>query len=356
MEYVDGEDLASLLKRIGRLPPDKALEIARELCAGLAAAHDRGVLHRDLKPSNVMVDGRGRARITDFGLAVGGDRGHGRRGGRDAGVHGAGAARGQGRLRPERHLRARPRALRALDGKKAFDAASLEELRRKHTEEAPTAPSRWRRGSIPAVERVILRCLEKDPAPRPASRCQVAAALPGGDPAGRRARRRRNPLARNGRRGGRVERARAGCGSGVPRGKSRGPLARGPSSRPPEPDRPRAAGRVARNPRCQGPGDRHEIGLRGQAVRPRLGVFREHRVLRLHPEERPNEDAVEQHGGGPAAWDQVLVPHEPAGACTGRRARPVLGRTTRLKTSPGWSSWSSTRRVGCWSSRPCPPN
>ncbi|HEY1434831.1 MAG TPA: serine/threonine-protein kinase, partial [Thermoanaerobaculia bacterium] len=62
MEYVDGEDLASLLKRIGRLPPDKSLEIARELCAGLSAAHDRGVLHRDLKPSNVMVDGRGRAR------------------------------------------------------------------------------------------------------------------------------------------------------------------------------------------------------------------------------------------------------------------------------------------------------
>ena len=70
MEYVDGEDLASLLKRIGRLPPDKALEISRELCAGLAAAHDKGVLHRDLKPSNVMIDGRGRARITDFGLAV----------------------------------------------------------------------------------------------------------------------------------------------------------------------------------------------------------------------------------------------------------------------------------------------
>ena len=50
MEYVDGEDLASLLRRIGRLPPDKALEIARQLCAGLAAAHDKGVLHRDLKP------------------------------------------------------------------------------------------------------------------------------------------------------------------------------------------------------------------------------------------------------------------------------------------------------------------
>ena len=62
MEYIDGEDLASLLRRIGRLPADKALEIARQLCAGLAAAHDKGVLHRDLKPANIMIDGRGQVR------------------------------------------------------------------------------------------------------------------------------------------------------------------------------------------------------------------------------------------------------------------------------------------------------
>jgi serine/threonine-protein kinase len=67
MEFVDGEDLSSLLRRIGRVPRDKAVQIARQLCAGLAAAHESGVLHRDLKPANVMIDGRGRARITDFG-------------------------------------------------------------------------------------------------------------------------------------------------------------------------------------------------------------------------------------------------------------------------------------------------
>jgi serine/threonine-protein kinase len=70
MEFIDGEDLSSLLRRIGRLPGDKAVEIARQMCAGLGAAHEAGVLHRDLKPANVMIDGRGKARITDFGLAV----------------------------------------------------------------------------------------------------------------------------------------------------------------------------------------------------------------------------------------------------------------------------------------------
>ena len=69
MEFIDGEDLCGLLRRIRRVPADKAIEIARALCEGLQAAHDKGILHRDLKPSNIMIDGRGQVLITDFGLA-----------------------------------------------------------------------------------------------------------------------------------------------------------------------------------------------------------------------------------------------------------------------------------------------
>ena len=61
MEYVDGEDLSSLLRRVGRFSEKRALEIARQICAGLAAAHERGVIHRDLKPANVMIDAAARS-------------------------------------------------------------------------------------------------------------------------------------------------------------------------------------------------------------------------------------------------------------------------------------------------------
>jgi tetratricopeptide (TPR) repeat protein/predicted Ser/Thr protein kinase len=70
MEFVQGEDLAALLRRTGRLTSERVLEIAHQLCAGLAAAHAVGVLHRDLKPANVLIDEDGRVRITDFGIAV----------------------------------------------------------------------------------------------------------------------------------------------------------------------------------------------------------------------------------------------------------------------------------------------
>jgi hypothetical protein len=69
MEFVAGEDVGSLVKRVGTLPPSKVLQIAQQMADGLAAAHATGILHRDLKPGNVMIDGAGNVRIVDFGIA-----------------------------------------------------------------------------------------------------------------------------------------------------------------------------------------------------------------------------------------------------------------------------------------------
>jgi hypothetical protein len=180
MEYVDGEDLASLLKRIGRFPQEKAVEVARQICAGVAAAHERGVLHRDLKPANVMIDGEGHVRITDFGLAAAAGDIDNVRSGTPA------------YMAPEqlagREVTARSDIyalglvlFELFTGKRVFEASSLNELIALHESGAPVTPSSLVRDLDPLVERAILRCLEREPAKRPASALAVSAALPGGD-------------------------------------------------------------------------------------------------------------------------------------------------------------------------------
>ena len=183
MEFIDGDDLSSLLRRIGRLPPDKAVEISRQLCAGLHAIHQVGVLHRDLKPANAIIDGRGRARITDFGIA-----------GLESELKdGAGVAGTPAYMSPEQ-ITGKELTTKSdiyslglvlyeiFTGRRAFEADSIDELIRKHRTAAPTAPSEFVKDIDPLVERTIFRCLEKDPRERPASALQVAMSLPGGNP------------------------------------------------------------------------------------------------------------------------------------------------------------------------------
>jgi serine/threonine-protein kinase len=183
MEYIDGEDLASLIKRIGYLPNEKALEITRQLIAGLAAAHDRGVLHRDLKPANIMIDGHGRVRVTDFGLAMAAD---------DE-THAAEIFGTPAYMAPEQFagkgasVRSDIYALGLVlyeiyTGKRAFTGNNLAEIREEKERQTPKAPSEIRSGADPLVERLIMRSLDRDPRLRPASAAQLAAALPGGDP------------------------------------------------------------------------------------------------------------------------------------------------------------------------------
>jgi serine/threonine-protein kinase len=181
MEYVDGEDLAALLRRIGRPAQDRAAVIARQICAGLAAAHERGVLHRDLKPANVMIDGRGRARLTDFGLAVAtGEDAAGQLAGTPAYMA---PEQFDGRASERSDLYALGLVLFELfTGTRAFAAESVAEMARLQREAEAKEPSAIVSDLDPAIERAILRCLAKDPAQRPASAVSVAAELAGGDP------------------------------------------------------------------------------------------------------------------------------------------------------------------------------
>jgi serine/threonine-protein kinase len=183
MEYVDGEDLGSLLRRIGRLPRDKAVQIARQLCAGLGAAHEQGILHRDLKPANIMIDGRGRAKITDFGLA-----------GLAETIAGDEIRVGTPLYMAPEQSSGQEVSVRSdiyslglvlyelFTGRRAFEATTTADLERLHEESTPTSPSSHVQDLDPAVERTILRCLETDPKARPNSALAVAKALPGGDP------------------------------------------------------------------------------------------------------------------------------------------------------------------------------
>ncbi|HSK72603.1 MAG TPA: serine/threonine-protein kinase [Pyrinomonadaceae bacterium] len=183
MEYIDGDDLSSLLRRIGRLPSDKAVEISRQICLGLHAIHDAGILHRDLKPANIIIDSRGKARITDFGIA-----------GLEEDVSKEEIRVGTPAYMSPEQITGREVTQKSdiyslglllyeiFTGKQVFQADSLDELIKKHQTTAPTNPSEFVENINPLVEKIINRCLEKNPADRPKSALQVALGLPGGNP------------------------------------------------------------------------------------------------------------------------------------------------------------------------------
>ena len=194
MDLVEGESLQARLDRSGPLPVREALALARDLAGALAAAHAEGVLHRDVKPDNVLLSRDGRVCLGDFGLARLLEEESGlSRSGQMLGTPGywppeqAGGERR--RIGPASDVYALGATLHAmLTGRPPFGGESMVEALRAVLEETPRPPSALRAGIPPAVDALVLRCLAKDPAHRPASavalRAQLEACL-GAAPAAR---------------------------------------------------------------------------------------------------------------------------------------------------------------------------
>ena len=156
MELVDGENLATLLVRVGRLAPDRVLAIARDVLAGLAAAHSSGVLHRDLKPANLLMDAAGHVCITDFGIATGGEPG-------EALALPAGTP---AYMAPEQRSGG---PLSAQTDLYSLGVLLYELVAGARPTNPPEPPSRRVPDVDPQLERAILCALEPDPARRPSS-------------------------------------------------------------------------------------------------------------------------------------------------------------------------------------------
>jgi tRNA A-37 threonylcarbamoyl transferase component Bud32 len=179
MEYLDGVTLDRLVAGEGALDARRALHLVRQLCGSLAEAHAQGLIHRDIKPANVMLCVRGLVydfvKVLDFGLAKEAA------GGGDGSLTSAGELTGTPLYMAPEMIRApesaSPRsdvyavgavAYYLLSGSQVFPGKTVMEILERHLRDAPIAPSeRSGRPIDPALDRLVLRCLEKDPARRP---------------------------------------------------------------------------------------------------------------------------------------------------------------------------------------------
>lgn len=187
MEFIEGESLADLLVRTGRLPVAKTLELARAVCTGLAAAHRAGVIHRDLKPDNIMLSREGRVLITDFGIA------------RDPVASRGGATLGivvgtpaymapeQVEARAEIDARADIYALGAMlfelvTGEVPWQGSSPMAVAAARLYAPPPSASALHREVPAQLSAVIERCMAREPAARYATADEVRDALAGASP------------------------------------------------------------------------------------------------------------------------------------------------------------------------------
>ncbi|MGD8540176.1 MAG: protein kinase, partial [Candidatus Aminicenantes bacterium] len=166
MEYVSGEDLKSTILRLGQISMGKALIIAKQICAGLSAAHQLGIVHRDLKPHNIMIDRAGNVRIMDFGIA---------RSAKSQGLTESGAIIGTPEyMSPEQALgdvvdvRSDIYSLgvvlfELVTGKVPFEGTTAVSVAMKQKTELPPEPMSINDQISAEFNHLILKCLEKDP-------------------------------------------------------------------------------------------------------------------------------------------------------------------------------------------------
>jgi eukaryotic-like serine/threonine-protein kinase len=169
MEFVDGEDLKSFIRRVGQVPVGKTLSIAKQVAGGLAEAHHLGIVHRDLKPQNIMIDGEGNAKVMDFGIARTIARGGETREGMIIGSpEYMSPEQAEGRAADQKSdLYALGLVLfEMLTGRLPFEGKTALDVVLKHKTAVPPDP-RALNPQIPAeVSRLVLKCLEKEPPAR----------------------------------------------------------------------------------------------------------------------------------------------------------------------------------------------
>jgi serine/threonine protein kinase len=165
MEFVEGESLRSVLNRFGGLPQRKATDLALQICSGLKEAHAQGIVHRDLKPENVMIDAQGNVKIMDFGIARS----------MEAGTRLTGSIVGTPAYMAPEQVAGKPVDYRTdiyslglmlyemVTGAPAFRADNPVAVALKQMREEPVPPREVEPNVPVFAERVILKCLEKEP-------------------------------------------------------------------------------------------------------------------------------------------------------------------------------------------------
>ena len=180
MEYVRGEDLKSMIRMSGQLGVGTTINIAKQVCEGLAEAHRLGVVHRDLKPQNIMIDKDGNARIMDFGIA---------RSVKGKGITGAGVMIGTPEYIPPEQVEGKDIDQRSdiyslgvilyemVTGQVPFEGETALSIAMKHKGETPKSPKELNPNIPDDLSQLILKCLEKEKAKRYQSASDVHSEL-----------------------------------------------------------------------------------------------------------------------------------------------------------------------------------